>query len=482
MKATSIFGGVQIFKIFIQILRSKAIAILLGPTGIGINSLLTSTINLVEGLTNFGLGGAAIKNVSEAYATEKNDRIAVIVTVLRRLVWGTGLLGTMFVLLFSPMLSQFTFGNRDYTLAFIWISISLLLNQLSSGQYVLLQGLRKLKYLANASLSGAILSLIVTLPLYYFWGVDGIVPAIIATSVSNLILSWYFSKKVQVDKIKVSRKTTISEGKDMLTMGFMLSLSGLISMGASYLVRIYISNVGGTEHVGLYSSGFNIIGTYVGLVFTAMGTDYYPRLAGVANDNKKAKQLINEQSEIAILILAPILLIFFVFINWVIILLYSSKFIPINDMVQWAALGMFFKASSWAMAFTFLAKGAAKYFFWNELLANIYVLGFNILGYKFGGLTGIGISYLVIYIVYFLQVYFIIKTKYNFSFNIGFKKIMATQLILGIACFFVVKLIETPLSYFVGSVLIILSIIYSIIELNKRIGLKNLVRKLVSKK
>ena len=69
----------------------------------------------------------------------------------------------------------------------------------------------------------------------------------------------------------------------MLSLGFVISMSGLISLGASYIVRIYISNTGGVDDVGLYNAGFALINTYVGLVFTAMGTDYYPRLAAVAN-------------------------------------------------------------------------------------------------------------------------------------------------------------------------------------------------------
>lgn len=481
IKATSIFGGVQVFKIVIQLIRSKAIAVLLGPTGIGINSLLNSSIGLVENLTNFGLGAAAVKNVSEAHATEDNIRISIVVSVLRRLVWVTGLLGTLFVLVFSSTLSQYTFGNKDYTLAFIWISISLLFNQLSSGQYVLLQGLRKLKHLANASISGAIIGLVVTLPLYYFWGIDGIVPAIIATSLSNLILSWYFSKNVQLEKVKVSRRATIIEGKNMLIMGLALSLTGLISAGASYLLRIYISNYGDIEQVGLYSSGFSIIGTYVGMVFTAMGTDYYPRLAEVAGDNRKSRELINEQAEIALLILAPILLIFFVFIKWVVVLLYSTKFLPINDMIQWAALGIFFQATSWPIAFIFLAKGTARLFFWNELIASIYILAFNILGYRIWGLTGIGISFLVGYIIFFIQVFLVAKMKYEFSFERDFIIILSIQLILGIICFLVVRFLEIRLSYLVGSVLISLSTIYSIYELNKRLDLTQSLHKLINK-
>ena len=68
-KATSLFGGVQVFKIIISIVRSKFVAVLLGPAGMGIAGLLTSTTGFVSALTNFGLGTSAVKNVAAASAT-----------------------------------------------------------------------------------------------------------------------------------------------------------------------------------------------------------------------------------------------------------------------------------------------------------------------------------------------------------------------------------------------------------------------------
>ena len=65
VKATSLFGGVQFFQIIISVIRSKFVAILLGPAGMGIVGLLTATTGLVAGLTNFGLGTSAVKNISD---------------------------------------------------------------------------------------------------------------------------------------------------------------------------------------------------------------------------------------------------------------------------------------------------------------------------------------------------------------------------------------------------------------------------------
>ena len=261
MAATSLFGGVQVFQILIQIIRSKFVAVLLGPAGMGIVGLLTSTLGLISGLTNFGLGTSAVKDIAEARTTENETRIATVTIVLRRLVWISGTLGTIVVLAASPWLSRLTFGNSEYTLAYIWISVSLLFNQLTSGQLVLLQGMRKLQYLAQANLFGSLLGLLITVPLYYKWGIDGIVPGIILTSVTSFLIALFFSNKISLQKVRVSKVRTIAVGRNMVTMGFMISLSGFISLGVSYLLQIFINRHGGVADVGLYNAGFTLINT-----------------------------------------------------------------------------------------------------------------------------------------------------------------------------------------------------------------------------
>ena len=476
MKATSIFGGVQIFTIIISIVRSKIIAVLLGPVGIGINSLLMSTTNLIAGLSNFGLGTSAVKYVAAEYGTGNSNRIATVVTVTRRLVWATGLLGTILIIILSPWLSQLTFGNKDYTLAFIWISITLLLNQISTGQGVILRGMRKINYLARASLSGAVLGLLVSAPIYYQWGIDGIVPAIIISSIVNLINTWYFASKVKTEKVSVSRETTLVEGKKILVMGFMLSLSGLYVLAKNYGIRAYIANAGGMDEVGLYSAGITIVNTYVGMVFTSMSTDYFPRLSALANDNAKARDLINQQAEIAILILAPLITVFIVFIGWVVLILYSNKFLPITQMIQWAALGIFFKALSWSMAFMQLAKGKSKMFLANELFGGTITLICQLGGYILGGLTGMGVGFMVGYFYYMFQVYFVSRKYFDFSFDPNLLKVLILLLSLAILSFVFVIFLPSPWFYVAGIPVILFSTIYSLKELDKRVGLKKILK------
>jgi O-antigen/teichoic acid export membrane protein len=471
MKATSLFGGVQVFNIVISVIRSKFIAVLLGPVGVGISGLLTSTTSLIGSITNLGLSTSAVKDVAAANISGDSNRIGTVVSVLRRLVWITGIVGTVFTLCFSPWLSQLTFGNRDYTVAFALISITLLLTQINAGQLVVLQGMRKLQYLAKADMAGVTFGLLTTVPIYYLWGLKGIVPAIIISSFMTLFLSWYFSSKVKIEHVKIGKATLIKEGGGMVRMGFFLSLSSLITLGTSYVVRVFISHKGGVEQVGLYNAGFAIINTYVGMVFAAMVTDYFPRLSGIVQDSSKAKSVINQQAEVALLILAPILTIFLIFINWIVILLYSSRFLPVDTMIHWAALGIFFKAASWPIAYLIIAKGDSKLFFYSELTVNIYTLGLNILGYQLKGLEGLGISFFAGYLLYLGQVFLIVRSKYGFAFTKTFYTIFVIQFLIGILCFAGNRLISAPYIYLFGSVLVLISTLFSFRELNKRLNL-----------
>lgn len=481
VKATSLFGGVQFFQIIISVIRSKFVAVLLGPAGMGIVGLFTSTTGLVAGLTNFGLSTSAVKNISEANATNDQNRISTVISVLRRLVWFTGILGAFVTLIFSPLLSKFTFGTKDYTLGFAWLSITLLINQLSVGELVLLQGLRRLQQLAKANVFGSLFGLIIAVPMYYILGVEGIVPVIIITAFSTLFFTWYFSRNIKITKQEITSTTLSTEGKSMMVMGFMISLSGLIALMAAYIIRIFINRTGNVADVGLYTAGFTILNTYVGMIFTAMGTDYYPRLSLVASNNKQCKEHINQQSEIALLILAPILIGFLVFIKWAVILLYSSKFLTITGMVYWATLGIFFKAMSWAIAFVFLAKGASKLFFWNELAGSVCGLGLSLLGYHLGGLTGLGISFLIGYLLYFVQVFVIAKLKFEFSFDRSLSLIFSIQFLLALSCFAAVNLLNEPYAYIPGILLIIISGWYSYRELEKRIGVREMILSVIQR-
>lgn len=458
----------QVYNILIQVIKSKFIAVLLGPIGVGIQGLYTSGIDMVKNLTSFGLESSAVRNVAEANGTGDGKRVGTVVKALRRLVWITGLLGMLAVIGFSPLLSRTSFGDHEHIWPFVILSVTLLLGQINVGQRVVIQGTRKLKYLARCQYIGVTVGLLVAVPLYYWLGLEGIVPNLLIASVTSLLLSWYYSRKIEVEDVPQTARETFSVGKTMLTMGIVFSLTQLLTAASAYALRTCIRYWEGVDAVGLFMAGYVLMTQYTGLVFTAMATDYYPRLAGVNTDNVRCREVMNQQGEVGILLLAPLMLICVVFVPFVVRILYSEAFLPVNNYIVWCAGGMLFKMASWAISYIFIAKAESKLFLINETVSNVYCLAFNLLGYWLGGLTGIGISFAASYLVYLVQVYVIAHRRYGFSFSSSFKKLFLIQFVLLTAGVIVVLTLPVLWKYVVGSVLCVLGSAFSVRELNKR--------------
>lgn len=477
-KATSLFGGVKVYEILIEIIKSKFIAVLLGPLGVGIQGLYSSGIQMIQQLSAMGLSQSAVRNVAEAYATGDNHKVSVVVTALRKLVWFTGILGMLCVIVFSPLLSKTSFGDNAHIWGFIIISVTLLISQLTAGQKVILQGTRKYSLLAKCTAVGVTIGLFISIPLYYFWGNDAIVPNFVISAVTSFIIAWFFSRRVPIEKVSMGFKELKFHGKTMITMGIALSLTQLLGSTSSYVLRSFISSLGGVEAVGLFTAGFILMRQYTGLVFQAMSTDFYPRLAAVNNDNSRCREIMNQQGEVGLLLLGPLMVVCIVYIPIVIRILYSDEFLAVNNYVIWCALGVIFQMAAWSISHIFIAKAESKLFFFNELIASVYSLAFNIIGFKLGGLTGIGISYVVNYVLYLIQVYIIAHNKYNFSFTSSFWTIFIIEVIIVVAGIIMVLFLPALAKYIVGTILLIGASVYSLRELNKRMDLFSLLKKL----
>ncbi|MEZ4794148.1 MAG: oligosaccharide flippase family protein, partial [Flavobacteriaceae bacterium] len=278
LKATTLFGGVKVFGILISILRSKAIAIFIGAEGMGIASLLLTTVNLVNGLTNLGLDKSGIKEVALVSETKSEKELLRTTGLLMRLIWGTAVLGALAMLLFSPLLSWFAFGNYLYTISFIWLSLAMVFMHLTNGRLAILQGLRKHRALAKANIWGSFIALLLTVPLYYYFGINAIVPAIIISTMITLVITYKYSLGIYFKAVRVNFVKAYREGQPMIKLGLVLSFSGIMSLLAGYLLQVYISSINGTEAVGFYNAGYIILNSYLGLIFNAMATDYFPRL------------------------------------------------------------------------------------------------------------------------------------------------------------------------------------------------------------
>lgn len=480
-KATSLFGGVQVVTILVTLVKAKFVALLLGATGFGINSLLNNTVLFIASITGLGIAFSAVRDISEAHSTQNDQRLSNTIIAFRRWCWFTGLLGLTSLIVLSPFLSEFSFSNEDYTWSFIILSVIMLINSINLGQTALLRGTMRYSETAKATIFGNVLGLCFSVGLYYSMGVKGIVPALIATSLMTLLSSYHYSRKVPILKVNQSLRESYQIGKPFVKLGIAMTFTGLVTYGITYLISAFVQWHSGLEAVGLYNAGWGITNQYVSLIFTAMAVDYFPRLSAIHTDNKKVREAVNQQTEIMLLIITPILLLMLLSLPVLIPLLLSKQFLSVIPFTQWIVVGMVLKATSWALGFVLLAKGDTKLFFITETICGFLVLIGTITGYSLWGLEGVGVGFVIWYSVYLLLMVYIVYKKYEFSYSIQSKKILLYSVIISILAFIAIKFLPPVLGYLITGAIFMFTGFYSTKALNKLMNLKEVYNKIIKK-
>ena len=482
LKTTSLFGGVQFFTIIIAVIRTKLISVFIGPAGMGIVALLNSAIGLIGGFSGLGIETSAVKHISRDYKNEDLNTVSATVSVVKKVVLVTGILGTVLTVVFSNWLSIITFGNSDQMYSFVFLSITLLFKQLTVGELVVLQGLRKMRFLAKANLYGNVFGLLFSIPLYFYYGIDAIVLTIIIASLSALLFSFYFSKKVKIERKNITKNQLMTDGKSIVRLGVMLTLSGLLTLLTTYLIQIYVGKQGGLEQVGFYNAGFTLLNSYVGVIFTAMSIDYFPRLASISDQNEKVRTSVIQQSFISILIITPVIILFLTLIPLIVKIVFTSEFSAIIPMVCFGILAMLFRAVSWSMGYILIAKGDSKMFMKTAIVFNSVSLFLNVLGYYFYGLEGLGFSFFIYYLIHFFGLKIITKKRYGFYFDNDFYQIYLICILMCLITFLFRYISNPILKYSSMSVMVVLSLVFVLYQMNKKVELKGLFNAIIKRK
>ena len=233
VKATGLFGGTQVFTILCSIIKTKLVAIWLGAEGVGIIGLYNNTVEMISSLTRLGIGTSSVRDLSKAFKSGDESRFAELVSVVRRWIWFTGLLGAVVMLTFAPLLSRYTFGDDAHIWGYVFLSCTLLFTTLTEGERAVIQASERLRVLARCSVLGSFFALLLSLPLFYFFGISGIVPAIIAHTFSIWVVTVSLGRKMKVKPVKMSWTETYRQGKNIASLGIYMTVIGLSAFGVS---------------------------------------------------------------------------------------------------------------------------------------------------------------------------------------------------------------------------------------------------------
>lgn len=471
LKSTSIFGGIQIYQILITLIRGKFVAMFLGVAGMGVNALFTSLAQTLTQFSSLGLNLAIVKEV----ATLKEDpkALAHASAVAARLVFITATAGALICFIFSPILSKITFASDKYTGQFMLLSLMIFFTIAGNGFLSMLQGMRELKRISVASLSGAASGLIFGVPLYYFLGTKGIVPAMICVALTTFIcyiLSTKISLKDLPKDIKLTWQSSSPIAKKLIMLGLILMTNELIGALVTYSTNLYIRYFGALENVGLFQAANSLTNQYAGVVFTAMLLDFFPRLSAAASDNVKMRNIVNRQLEIVSLIATPLMSLLILSSPLVIKLLLTDEFEAILPLMRWMGIGVLIKALMFPLGYIAFAKDNRKLFFWLEgVICNILTLFLNCLFYSLFDLIGLSYALIADCIICF-AIYCIVNNKlYGYRLNKA-ALLHALGGVLICCCVFAASNIgNTLVSYSLMSIFTGFSLIFSFFNLHHRL-------------
>jgi len=472
LKYISLFGGVQVLNVLIGIVRNKCVAMLLGPQGVGLISLFNSTTKLISDATNFGISMSAVRNISEDYDKKDEEKLTEDIAVVRSWSLLAALLGFFVCIFISPLLSRYTFSWDGHTLHFILLSPCVALTALAGGEFAILKGVRKLRALAAISVYNVLAALVLTVPLYYFFGNSAIVPSLVLMALVQLILTIVVSYRLYPFHVSF-QKAFLGKGWDMIRLGTAFVFAGILGSGAELIIRSYLNNVAEIETVGFYNSAFMMTMVYAGMIFSAMETDYFPRLSGANNLKFTFNQIVNRQIEVTLLLISPLLTFFLLFLSQLILFLYSDKFLPALSMAQVLVLAMYIRAIRLPVEYIPLAKGDSKSYLLLEGLYDIFLVALVLLGFWKWGLFGAGLGIAGAGLLNLVCVYGYAYARYGYRLSSSVMHYAALHFSIGLLVLLCVRSDAEWIRWGVASLLCVVSTIVSLRVIKAKSGLWN---------
>ena len=483
LKATSIFGGTQVLSMLVTIIRSKFVAILIGSAGMGLSSMYMSSLTMIITIFGLGIGTSVVRELSACRENKDMEKFSLVVSVYKRILLISAMAGTLFVVLLSPFFSEWAFKTKEHTWDYCFLSLIVLFTLLSSGNNALLVSMRRIKDTASCGIIGSIVSLLTSIPLFYFWGIDGIVPGLIISTFANYVITFLYARNLKIKTKYVSLNEIYKYGRPMVTLGVAMIIASLVGQLVTYLINISVSRLGGLSDIGFFNAAMGITLQVIGMVYAAMAADYYPRLAGVMNDREKMSETINEQSEILLLLTMPILSIFIIIAPIVIRILLSSEFLVITSFIRIVCLGMLLKTAAYALGYASFAKGDKKiYLFLEGGYSNGANLILSVSFYYLWGLIGLAWSFVVNYLLYYIVISYVDVKRYHYSMSKELKHLTFLSFIVLGVMLVLDMTTEGIIYYFSSSIIACAVLVYYLYLLNKKTGLYQVVKTKILKK
>lgn len=468
LKYTGIFGSIQGLSILTGVIRNKIIALMLGTQGMGMLSLLNTAVSFLSMSTSLGLSFSAVREIASCKDHGDNAGIQRCASSIRAWSIVAALLGAVACVATCRWIDKFTFTWGNHTLHYLLLSPAIVIMAITAGETAILKGMHRLKALAVVQLITAFAALAITVPLLYLFEQAAIVPIIGLIALSTMLATIFYSfstvpPKWQTFSISLSKwKTMLASGKPMVKLGMAFVSAAIIGTGSELAIRAYLNIEGDLDIVGLYNAGYMLAITYAGMIFSSMESDYYPRLAAVNNDIAKVNDVMNNQAEVSVLLVAPMMCAFILCLPVIVPLLFSMKFVEAVPMAQASSLTMVFKSVCLPVSYVMLAKGDSKIYIILESLSYILTIAGVVLGFRCGGLVGCGIGLATAYAIELTVNTTVLHIRYKIILRQKLIGYMLMLMPMAIAVYASTHISQDYLKWSVGILITVICTVFSI--------------------
>lgn len=414
-------GSGSVVSTLLSIISSKIMAIVVGPFGVGIYSLiqqLTTTSSIVG-----SVGGSNVALTQGIASRKGRDRDDFIVTAFWILAIG-GITSSVSLVLFAPWIAPFVFGANDTSSVNLvrWTALPVALLVMLTYLVGVLNGHLAVGRIAAVQVVGAGMNALISYPIsliadtgYYvaFVGMMTIAFALQIVVALAKIRREKYLHPIAANGLRF-RLTRAATRPYFAVAGTMMITSIVASVGL-LAVRALIVQYRGVADAGIFNVAWVVCIAYPALILGSLGTYYLPKLSQT-EDREKRNRLMNDVFRLTTVLLVPLELLVIVMKPLVIDILYSEEFYPSLVILRWMLIGVHLKAASWVFAMPMFSYADMKTHFWTGNLWYIGFVGFSVLSVVYlDTLEIIGVGFVVEYAVYMLYSVHYARSRHEFS-------------------------------------------------------------------
>lgn len=416
-----------------SLIRTKLFALLLGTVGIGVTSQLINYTTFLVFVSSIGLPLGITKYISEWESNKNKDDITEVIGKSIKIMLIFSIISICSTIYFSTELSLLLFDSDSYALYLLIITFSIPSTLCFSILESLIRGLKKFNLYVKITIIISILNLIITVCLVYYFNIMGFVLSMILTSIVNFVLYFIYALKLKLIVPKSILNFDFSFSKPLklvLKLGFVSLFVGAFEQITNLLIRSLIINNFNIEINGIYQCVAGISNNYFVIFYMSLGTYILPKLSGMKLNTEFNAEL-NNAFRFTVLVIVPIMLLVFVFRDYLIITLYSSKFLPASKLLVYSISGDFFKALAWVIGAWLIPKSKFMLFTLLALFSYITNIGLLLmLNYLNTNVENVVIAYAISSFIFFVMNYIVIVKFNDFSLNYVSKKILGFSVLI----------------------------------------------------